>query len=122
MMGKTQVTRFNRILVSKSEAHVRAVLDAYTGVSKKDIEEALKSEMHGDLLRSFLAITRCIRNKPKYFAKQLKEAMEGAGTRDRQLIRVVVSRAEVDMVDIKVEFMKAYGKSLESWIAVSQTY
>ncbi|KAF8563518.1 hypothetical protein P879_08701 [Paragonimus westermani] len=113
----TDESVFNRILVSKSEAHVRAVLDAYSSVGKKDIEEALKSEMHGDLLRSFLAITRCIRNKPKYFAKQLKEAMEGAGTRDRQLIRVVVSRAEVDMADIKVEFMKAYGKSLESWIA-----
>ncbi|KAA3672119.1 annexin A7/11, partial [Paragonimus westermani] len=113
----TDESVFNRILVSKSEAHVRAVLDAYSGVGKKDIEEALKSEMHGDLLRSFLAITRCIRNKPMYFAKQLKEAMEGAGTRDRQLIRVVVSRAEVDMADIKVEFMKAYGKSLESWIA-----
>ncbi|KAF5403265.1 Annexin [Paragonimus heterotremus] len=113
----TDESVFNRILVSKSEAYVRAVLEAYPHVAKKDIEDSLKSEMHGDLLRSFLAITRCIRSKPKYFAKQLKESMEGAGTNDKQLIRVVVSRAEIDMGDIKTEFMKAYGKSLEDWIA-----
>ncbi|KAF8565548.1 hypothetical protein P879_09971 [Paragonimus westermani] len=117
----TDESVFNRILVSKSEAHVRAVLEAYSHVAKKDIEDSLKSEMHGDLLRSFLAITRCIRSKPKYFAKQLKESMEGAGTNDKQLIRVVVSRAEIDMGDIKTEFMKANAKSLEDWIAVSQT-
>ncbi|KAG5450043.1 Annexin A11 [Clonorchis sinensis] len=113
----TDESTFNRILVSKSEAHVRAVINAYASVSKKDFEDALKSEMSGDLLKAFLSITRSIRNKPAYFAKQLKEAMEGAGTSDRQLIRIVVTRAEVDMADIKREFLQAYGKSLEAWIS-----
>ncbi|KAG5450044.1 Annexin A11 [Clonorchis sinensis] len=113
----TDESCFNRILVSKSEAHVRAVINAYGSLSRKDLEDALKSEMSGDLLQAFLAVTRCIRNKPGYFAKQLKKSMEGAGTRDRQLIRIVVTRCEVDMADIKVEFLRQNGKSLEAWIA-----
>uniref|UniRef100_A0A183AY30 Annexin n=1 Tax=Echinostoma caproni TaxID=27848 RepID=A0A183AY30_9TREM len=53
----TDESTFNRILASKSPQHVRAVIEAYGEVSKKDFEQALKSEMSGDLLRSFLAIS-----------------------------------------------------------------
>ena len=36
---------------------------------------------------------------------------------DHQLIRCVVSRCEIDMVQIKTEFQRMYGKTLESFIA-----
>lgn len=42
--------------------------------------------------------------------------MSGAGTNDRALIRLIVTRCEVDMEDIKREFSAKYGKSLESFI------
>ncbi|KAG5450042.1 Annexin A11 [Clonorchis sinensis] len=112
----TDESTFNKILASRSFPHLRAVFDEYSKVSRKDIEQALKSEMSADLLRSMLAVVRCIRNKPKYFAYALKNAMKGAGTRDRALIRLVVSRCEIDMAKIKEEFQKENGKSLESWI------
>lgn len=38
--------------------------------------------------------------------------MEGAGTRDDDLIRLTVSRSEVDLEDIKDEFQKLYSKEL----------
>ena len=44
---------------------------------------------------------------------------QGLGTDDRTLIRVVVSRCEVDMKQIKAEFQKRYGKQLESFVRVS---
>ncbi|TGZ63448.1 hypothetical protein CRM22_006903 [Opisthorchis felineus] len=112
----TDESTFNKILASRSFPHLRAVFDEYSKVGRKDIEQALKSEMSGDLLRSMLAVVRCIRNKPKFFAYALKNAMKGAGTRDRALIRLVVSRCEIDMAKIKEEFQKENGKSLESWI------
>ena len=46
---------------------------------------------------------------------------QGAGTDDRALIRVAVSRCEVDMMQIKAEFQRTYGKTLESFIEVSQS-
>jgi annexin A7/11 len=42
--------------------------------------------------------------------------MAGFGTYDRDLIRLVVTRCEVDMADIKEEFNKKYGKTLKSFI------
>lgn len=43
---------------------------------------------------------------------------QGLGTNDDALIRVIVSRSEVDLVEIKHEFQYAYGQSLEAFVAV----
>lgn len=45
--------------------------------------------------------------------------MKGMGTDDDTLVRVVVSRCEIDMVQIKEEFQKMTGQTLEQYIAVS---
>lgn len=42
--------------------------------------------------------------------------MVGMGTRDTLLIRIMVLRSEIDMQDIKMEFQRKFGKTLESFI------
>ncbi|KAF1486014.1 Annexin A4, partial [Eudyptula minor novaehollandiae] len=42
--------------------------------------------------------------------------LQGLGTDDNTLIRVMVSRSEIDMLDIRREFLTMYGKSLYSFI------
>lgn len=63
-------------------------------------------------------IVKSVRDKSAYFAKRLHESMAGFGTNDRALIRIVVTRCEIDMVEIKNAYMSMYGKSLEADIAV----
>ena len=63
-------------------------------------------------------IVRCVRSKVQYFAKRLHNSMAGLGTNDKTLIRIIVSRSEIDLGDIKEAFQEMYGKSLESWIKV----
>lgn len=45
--------------------------------------------------------------------------MQGLGTRDNTLIRIMVSRSEIDMLDIREVFRTKYEKSLYNMIKVS---
>ncbi|XP_033102666.1 double zinc ribbon and ankyrin repeat-containing protein 1-like [Anneissia japonica] len=113
----TDESRFNVILASRSYAQLRATFEEYSKISKNDIETAIKKEMSGDLKNSMLTIVRCVRNKHKYFSDKLHKTMKGAGTDDEKLMRIVISRSEVDMVNIKGEYQKAYSESLGKTIA-----
>ncbi|CAI2729891.1 unnamed protein product [Schistosoma spindalis] len=112
----TDESRFVQILISRSYAHLRLLFEEYSTIGKKNIEDTLKSEMHGDTLRAFLSIVSCIKNKPKYFAEKLEKSMKRLGTDNRTLIRIIVSRCEVDLGIIKKEFLSLTGKTLESYI------
>ncbi|XP_036356955.1 annexin A6 isoform X1 [Octopus sinensis] len=112
----TDESCFNAILCSRSYSQLRAIFQEYILLSQKDIEDVIKSEMSGDLKNSMLAIVQCIRNKAMFFASALYKAMKGLGTDDKTVIRIIVSRSEVDMVQIKQEFQKAYKETLESFL------
>ncbi|XP_070544346.1 annexin-B12-like isoform X3 [Ptychodera flava] len=113
----TDESRFNAILASRSFEQLRATFDEYAKISKRDIEKSIKSEFSGDIEKGLLTIVRCVRNKAAYFAEQLYKSMKGLGTDDDTLIRVVVSRCEKDMVQIKHEFQRMYSQPLSQFIA-----
>ncbi|KAL5017925.1 hypothetical protein ScPMuIL_003647 [Solemya velum] len=112
----TDESEFNAILASQSFEQLRAVFDAYQQMSKRQIEQSICGEMSGNLELGMLAIIKVVKNKHAYFAEKLYKSMKGMGTDDRTLIRIVVTRCEVDMKNIKQEFQKLYGKTLEAFI------
>lgn len=113
----TDESVFNQILCTRSAEHIRAVAAEYAKISKNTLEKAIDSEMSGDLKNGMLAVLHAITNKQKYFAERLHWSMKGLGTHDDTLIRLMVSRCDVDMVQIMEEFKRLYGKTLESFIA-----
>lgn len=64
-----------------------------------------------------MAIIKAVRNRPGYFAELLYNSMKGFGTRDTDLIRIIVTRSEVDLADIRNAYQQMYGTSLENAIA-----
>uniref|UniRef100_A0A3Q2DIW6 Annexin n=1 Tax=Cyprinodon variegatus TaxID=28743 RepID=A0A3Q2DIW6_CYPVA len=112
----TDEVKFLTVLCVRNRNHLLRVFEEYQKISGKDIEESIKREMSGCLEDVFLAIVKCIRNKPAFFAERLYKSMKGLGTTDSVLIRIMVARAEIDMLDIKAQFLKMYGKTLHSFI------
>ncbi|KAK6743399.1 hypothetical protein RB195_010575 [Necator americanus] len=112
----TDESCFNQILASQNFNQLRLVFDEYEKVTKHSIEKAIESEFSGDIRDGLLAVVAVVRNRPAYFAKLLHESMKGFGTRDNDLIRLVVSRCEYDMVDIRGQFQAMYKTSLENMI------
>lgn len=61
---------------------------------------------------------RVIRDKPGYFALKMQKAMKGLGTDDQALVRIIISRSECDMVQIKKSFEQQFQGRLADWIKV----
>ncbi|GIX67369.1 hypothetical protein CEXT_740071 [Caerostris extrusa] len=108
----TDESTFNAILVSESFQQLAHTFYEYQKLSGHTVVQAIESEMSGDLKQGMLAIAKCVENRPFYFAEKLYKAMKGLGTDDDTLIRIVVSRCEIDMVQIKSEYERNYGKPL----------
>uniref|UniRef100_A0A673CFI4 Annexin n=1 Tax=Sphaeramia orbicularis TaxID=375764 RepID=A0A673CFI4_9TELE len=81
---------FIEILTTRSAAHLRKVFERYSKYSKVDVAQAIDLEMKGDI----------------------ESCLTGKGTRKNILTRIMVSRSEIDMIRIKEEYKKNYGKTL----------
>ncbi|XP_072112200.1 annexin A5b [Mobula birostris] len=112
----TDESMFLSIIGSKSVHHLQQVFKEYMKISGYQIEESIASETSGNLRSALLAVVKCIRSVPGYFAETLYNAMKGSGTDDDTLIRVMISRSEVDLLDIRKVFYENYGRSLHSMI------
>lgn len=105
---------FNRIMAHGSFAQLRLVFEEYKQVSGQTIEQAIKHEMSGELHEAMMAIVECVQSPPAFFANRLFKAMDGMGTDDTTLIRIIVSRSEIDLGNIKEEFERLYNRTLVS--------
>ncbi|XP_076365648.1 annexin A5-like [Tachypleus tridentatus] len=113
----TDESTFNAIMASRSFAHLGLVFFEYQKIAGHSVPQAIEKEFSGDIKQSLLTIARCVENRPAYFAEKLHKSMRGLGTNDRTLIRIVTSRCEIDMVQIKHEYQKLFGKPLEKDIS-----
>lgn len=113
----TDESTFNSILVQRNVPQLRQIFQEYDNITGHTIETAIENEFSGDIKKGLLAIVKCVKNRPGFFAEQLYKSMKGMGTEDDRLIRLVVTRCEVDMGEIKEEFRHQYNESLEDFIS-----
>ncbi|XP_040267649.1 annexin A2-like [Bufo bufo] len=104
------------ILTERTHGHLRRVFDHFKTSTSVDIEERVKKNFKGDFQKGLLTLVAVIKDTPLYFADRLYNAMKGLGTNESTLIRILVSRSEVDLLSIRVAYRRKYGKSLYSSI------
>ncbi|TWW60845.1 annexin A3a isoform X2 [Takifugu flavidus] len=112
----TDEKKFIDILCNRSIAQLKQTLVEYTSISGKTLQQSIESEMSGELERLLLAIVKCVNSVPAFFAELLYKSMKGCGTDELTLTRIMVSRSEVDLLDIRAEYKKLYESSLYSAI------
>ncbi|XP_052869796.1 annexin B10-like [Anopheles cruzii] len=110
----TDESAFYKILAHCSFDQLEIVFEEYKKLTGRTIEQALKAELSGDFYDALSAIVECVQMAPHFFAKKLFQAMDGLGTDDKTLIRIIISRAEIDLQNIKDEFEQMYNKTLLS--------
>ncbi|XP_069619424.1 annexin A1-like [Ranitomeya imitator] len=112
----TDVSVFINILTTRSSSHLQKVFQKYTKYSKHDVNKALDLELKGDIESCLTAVVKCATSRAAFFAEKLNLSMKGSGTKDKALIRVMVSRSEIDMNEIKAHYKRMYGKTLHQAI------
>eukprot|EP00080_Pristionchus_pacificus_P000663 PDM60683.1 G protein-coupled receptor [Pristionchus pacificus] len=93
------------------------ILDGVQKKTGKSLEEQIKKECSGDFKEAVIVLYRIASmGKPRFFADQINAAVKGFGTNSKDLIRILVSRSEIDLEDIKDVYAAVHGKRLDDTI------
>ncbi|KAG7327789.1 hypothetical protein KOW79_009395 [Hemibagrus wyckioides] len=115
----TDVATWIAIFSERSVSHLQKVFGRYNSYSPYDIKESIRKEVKGDLEKSFLTLVECFENKQLYFASKLNDAMKTKSIKEKVVTRIMVSRCEVDLMKIRMEYKAHFGKSLYQTISDS---
>ncbi|XP_061590492.1 annexin A1-like [Cololabis saira] len=111
--SKTDVSTFIDILTTRNNQQLTKTFEQYALVGDVTLPKALQMELGGDIEDCLITIVKCAWNKPAVFAEKLHLAMKGHGTCEDTLIRILVSRSEVDLQKIVQEYRAMYPRSLQ---------
>ena len=99
---------FIYIFTDKSREELAQIAKIYYKWYSKTLFELIESIFSGDFKRALKAIIYSLLSPSEYFAYRINKAMKGLGTKDTILIRVIVSRDEIDMYRIKRYYKQLY--------------
>ncbi|XP_008794526.2 LOW QUALITY PROTEIN: annexin D1-like [Phoenix dactylifera] len=102
-----------RILTTRSKAQLIKTFNHYNDEFGKPVNKDLKSDPKDDFLAALRATIRCICCPERYFEKVIRLAINGLGTDENALTRVITIRAEVDLKVIAEVYQKRNSMPLE---------
>lgn len=108
----TDERTFNAIFARRSYYQLRAMFEEYQQKYRQDMAQVIRAEFSGDAKEAYLVLIQCIRDRASFFAERINKAVRGLGTNDSTLIRVIVTRSEIDLVQIKDRYQRMFGRSL----------
>jgi hypothetical protein len=108
----TDESVFNKYFGTLSPYELACVAQHYHKLTGHTILDAIDKEMKGDSKKAYRTIIYATLSPSEYFATRVNDAIKGFGTKDRILMRVLITRDEVDMPTIKQYYKQLYGKDM----------
>ena len=108
----TDESMFNKIFCVRSPLEFAAICKAYHKLTGHTILQAIDKEFSGDSKKLLTAIVYAVISPSEFFANRVNKAVKGWGTNDNMLIRVLLTRDEIDMPQIKQYYKQLYGKDM----------
>ena len=103
---------FIYVFTQKSREELAAICRIYYQQNSKTLLEVVENYFSGDGRRVLKAIIYSLLSPSEYFAYRINKAIKGFMVNDTILIRVLVSRDEIDIERIKRYYKQLYGITL----------
>ena len=108
----TDESVFNKYFCTLSPHELALVSKEYHKLTGHTILQAIDKEFSGDAKKTLRTIVYATLSPSEYFATRVHDAVKGLGTKDHLLIRVIVSRSEIDIPQIKQYYKQLFGKDM----------
>ena len=108
----TDEENFNKVFALSSPPELFSINNFYSELSSRSLEDAVKKEFSGNMKAALKAILESIISPSIYYAKRVKKAVKGLGTKDKMLIRNICSREGINMKEIRESYKQLYGKEM----------
>ena len=103
---------FVYVFTQKSREELALICKIYYNIYNKTLLDVVESSFSGNGRRVLKAIIYSLLSPSEYFAYRINKALKGFITNDNTLIRILVSRDEIDSDRIKRYYYQLYGITL----------
>ena len=103
---------FVYVFTQKSREELALICKIYYNIYNRTLLEVVESSFSGNGRRVLKAIIYSLLSPSEYFAYRINKALKGFITNDNTLIRILVSRDEIDSDRIKRYYYQLYGITL----------
>ena len=99
---------FYKYIMLSSRYELSTIAREYYKLSGETIIDGIEKKYKGDVKELLKAVLYSIISPSEFFATKIKKAIEGFGTDNSALIRIVITRCDVDMNIIKKYYKQLY--------------
>ena len=108
----TDEAMFNKIFALRSACELKVISEIYEKQCGKSLLKSIDSEFSGDIKKLLKTVVHGLLNPAEFFATQVHNAVKGLGTHDWKLMRIIISRSEIDLPRMKAEYHRLYGRDM----------
>lgn len=111
-LWKNPNSLFMKIITDSSPMELALIVRYYFKFTGKTIKETINEVFEGEMKQLYNQVLYALISPSEFYATRVKKAIEGFGTDDVTLIRILVSRDEIDMDVIKQFYKQLYKKDM----------